>query len=126
MNQPANILFVEDDPILRPMYADRIREEGYQVDDVVTGEEAQKKLEEQKYDLVLLDVMLPKMSGLDVLQWARERAETKELPILLLSALETDEDKTRGRELGATAYIAKAESTPKTVVEDIKRYLNPK
>lgn len=126
MNQPAKILFVEDDPILRPMYADRIREEGYQVDDVITGEQAQQKLEQNKYDLVLLDVMLPKMSGLDVLQWARGRAETKDLPIVLLSALETDEDKTRGRELGATAYIAKAESTPKTVVEDIKRYLNPK
>ncbi|MDO8471606.1 MAG: response regulator [bacterium] len=123
--EAANILFVEDDPILRPMYADRIREEGYQVDDVITGEQAQKKLEENQYDLVLLDVMLPKMSGLDVLQWARGRAETKDLPIVLLSALETDEDKTRGRELGATDYIAKAESTPKTVVEAIKHYLNP-
>lgn len=123
MKQSASILFVEDDPILLPMYIERLKEEGFKIDGIATGEDGKERLEKNSYDLVLLDVMLPGMSGLDLLQWIRQQPWGKELPVVMLSALETDEDKTRGRELGATAYIAKAESTPKTVVEKLQQIL---
>ena len=124
MNQALSILLVEDDATLKEMYQIRLEQEGFKVVEVDTGEEALSAIAQNKFDLVLLDIMLPGISGLDVLSKLRTEEATKDLPIIILSALATDEDKMRGQEHGATAYIAKSEATPKEVIDKIKDTLN--
>lgn len=123
MHQPT-ILLVEDDPILREMYVERLGQEHYQVIDVGSGEAAQEIISRQLLDVILLDIMLPGVSGLDLLALIREQAATKDLPVVLLSALGTAEDKIRGQELGATIYLAKAETTPGEVINEVKKILH--
>ncbi len=126
MNQAPSILLVEDDLILQEMYRIRLEQAGFRVTELVSGEEALRAIANNKFDLVLLDIMLPGVSGLDVLAELKDNDSTKDLPVIMLSALSTDEDKMRGREFGATDYIAKSESTPREVVAKIKSILDAK
>lgn len=123
MAENQTILLVEDDAVLSEMYLERFKGEKWAAVCVHTGEEAKQVLEKEPVGLVLLDIMLPGISGLDVLAWIRATESIKELPVFLLSALNTEEDKTRGRELGATGYLAKSETTPEQVVATVKKYL---
>ena len=124
MNQTPSILLVEDDAILKEMYQISLEKAGFKMTAVDTGEDALTVIENHAFDLVLLDIMLPKISGLDVLQKLREGEATKDLPIVILSALGTDEDKMRAKELGATDYLTKSETTPKDMTERIKEILH--
>jgi len=126
MNQTPSILLVEDDAVLKEMYQIRLEQAGFKATIVETGEDALTVIKNQSFDLVLLDIMLPKISGLDVLQKLREGEDTKDLPIVILSALATDEDKMRAKELGATDYFAKSETTPKDMIVKIKEILHAK
>jgi len=108
------------------MYQIRLEQAGFKATIVETGEDALTVIKNQSFDLVLLDIMLPKISGLDVLQKLREGEDTKDLPIVILSALATDEDKMRAKELGATDYFAKSETTPKDMIVKIKEILHAK
>ena len=124
MPNQKTVLLVEDDAVLKEMYLARFASEGFKTIEVGSGEEAKEKIEADKIDLVLLDIMLPgQLSGLDVLSWLRGREETKDLPVLLLSALATDEDKMRGHEMGANGYLSKSELTPEQVVEKIHQFV---
>lgn len=120
MSRAKKVLLVEDDKVLSEMYITRFNEESFEVQLTGSGEEAKNLLQNNEYDLVLLDIMLPGISGLDVLAWVRENEKLKNLPVFLLSALSTDEDKMRGKELGATGYLAKSETTPEQIVDSIK------
>jgi len=117
------VLLVEDDEVLGEMYRARFEQESFALVFVQDAEAAQVKLKAGGVDLMLLDIMLPGMSGLDLLHWVREQDKLKELPVFLLSALSTDEDKMRGKELGATGYLAKSENTPEQIVEVVKQTL---
>lgn len=124
MPNNKQVLLVEDDQVLKEMYEARFAREDFALVSVTTGEEAQQKIEAGGISLVLLDIMLPgKLSGLDVLAWLRERPESKELPVYLFSVLNTEEDRTRGRELGATGYLYKSEMTPEEVTKIIRKSL---
>lgn len=99
------ILIVEDEPNMRTGLKDNLEFEGYQVDLAEDGVTGLNKILEKKYNLVLLDVMLPKMSGLDVCKTARK--EGIATPIILLTAKGEEIDKVLGLELGADDYITK-------------------
>lgn len=101
----ARILIVEDEPAMLSGLADNFEFEGYEVDTASKGDEGLKKLKTEQYDLVLLDVMLPVVSGFDVLR--QVRAQNIQTPIILLTAKGEELDKVRGLELGADDYITK-------------------
>lgn len=101
----ARILIVEDEVQMRKGLQDNLEYEGYEVDYAADGEEGQKKIVENTYDLILLDVMLPKKSGFDVCREIRARGIT--CPVLMLTAKGEEIDRVLGLELGADDYITK-------------------
>ena len=103
-NPPARILVVDDEKTLRDMLEYNLRREGYSVLTAAGGQEAVRLAEEERPDLVILDIMLPGMSGFDVLRAVRRHAT---MPVLMLSAREEEIDKVLGLELGADDYLTK-------------------
>jgi two-component system OmpR family response regulator len=99
------ILIAEDDPILADGLAVSLRDSGYSVDYVATGAEADCAIANFEFDLLILDIGLPKMSGLEVLK--RLRGRGRELPVLILTAQDGVEARVRGLDLGADDYLAK-------------------
>jgi len=120
------ILIVDDDIILRQMYEERLKAEGYEVSSATDGGEALKVAKEKPQNLILLDIMMPKINGLDVLKMLKADEDTKKVPIILLTALIQDVDKQKGLAFGADDYIVKSETMPGEVIEKIKRVLDKK
>lgn len=117
------ILIVEDDKFLRELIFEKLNTEGYEVSKAADGEEGVKKIEEEKPDLVLLDLILPGMDGFEVLSKVREKKELSQIPIIILSNLGQKEDIERGLTLGATDFMVKAHFTPNEIIEKIKSYI---
>src|SRR3990172_5128709 len=84
---PACVLIVEDDEINRYLLEKRLKKAGYGAHGVATGAEALARLDRQKYDLILLDVMMPKMNGLQTLEQIRSRPASRDIPVIVVSAL---------------------------------------
>jgi two-component system, OmpR family, phosphate regulon response regulator PhoB len=103
----ARILVVDDEPDISALVAYHLARESYRVRTAGTGPEALKAIETDTPDLVVLDLMLPGMSGLDVLGELRRRPETESLPVILLTARRDEEDRISGLRHGADDYIAK-------------------
>lgn len=121
---PKRILFVEDDDALASVYVVRLEAEGFQVQRVANGEDALAMAISFKPDLVLLDVMMPKVSGFDVLDILRNTPETANLKIIMLTALSQDSDKKRAESLGVDDYLVKSQVVISDVIERIKKHLN--
>ncbi|UCC47851.1 MAG: response regulator transcription factor [Gemmatimonadota bacterium] len=103
----ARILVVEDEADIAALVAYQLAHAGYQVRTASTGREALRALQPDPPDLVVLDLMLPEVSGIDVLRTLRTRKETEGTPVIVLTARKDEEDRLRGFELGADDYIAK-------------------
>lgn len=104
---PARILVVEDDEALSQLLSYNLTKEGFEVTTALDGEEALIALDEATPDLVLLDWMLPHISGIEICRQLRARATTRELPIIMLTARGEEGDRVRGLELGADDYVTK-------------------
>lgn len=120
------ILLVDDDITLREMYEERLKAEGFTIESATDGEEALQKAKEAKPNVVLLDIMMPKINGLDVLKMLKSDDETKDIPVILLTALIQDVDKQKGLAYGADDYIVKSETMPGEVIEKIQKVLEKK
>jgi DNA-binding response OmpR family regulator len=118
------ILLVEDDQTLSESYAQRFNAEGFEVKKVSNGEEALSATLEFKPDAILLDIMMPKVDGLDVLDILRNTPETANIEIIVLSALSQQEDKDKARALGVDDYLVKSQVVLADVVEKVKQNLN--
>ena len=119
------ILVVEDDQFLRELYNELLRDEGYDVDLAPDGEEGLAKILKGGYDLVLLDIMLPKIDGLEVLR--RVKKQTAEKPngaVVLLTNLGQDSIIKEGFNLGASGYLIKSAMNPDQVLAEVKVFLN--
>lgn len=121
---PKRILFVEDDDALASVYIVRLEAEGFQVQRVANGEDALASAISFKPDLVLLDVMMPKVSGFDVLDILRNTPDTANLKIVMLTALSQESDKKRAESLGVDDYLVKSQVVISDVIDRIKRHLN--
>ena len=119
----SKVLLVEDDINLREIYAARLSAEGHELVVASDGEEALSKAVAEKPDLILLDVMMPKISGFDVLDILRSTEETKNTKVVMLSALSQETDKQRGEHLGADKYLIKSQITLEDVVETVREML---
>lgn len=119
----AKILLVEDDVNLREIYSARFAAESYQVITASDGEEALATAVRERPDLIVLDVMMPKISGFDVLDILRSTPETKETKVIMMTALSQESDRQRGESLGANKYLIKSQVTLEDVVNSVKEQL---
>ena len=117
------ILLVEDDDSLAAVYQTRLEAEGFDIKRVPNGEEALSATLEYKPDLILLDVMMPKVSGFDVLDILRNTPETANTQVIMLTALSQESDKKRAEDLGVDDYLVKSQVVIADVVERIKHHL---
>ena len=117
------ILLVEDDDALASVYQTRLQAEGFDLRRVPNGEEALSAALEYKPDLILLDVMMPKVSGFDVLDILRNTPETINVKVIMLTALSQDSDKQRAESLGVDDYLVKSQVVIADVVDKIKTHL---
>lgn len=118
------ILLVEDDDALASVYQTRLEAEGLATKRVANGEEALATAIEYKPDLIILDVMMPKVSGFDVLDILRNTPETTNVKIIMLTALSQETDRERALSLGADEYLVKSQVVIADVVARIKANLN--
>ncbi|HBW74022.1 MAG: Two component transcriptional regulator, winged helix family [Candidatus Magasanikbacteria bacterium GW2011_GWA2_45_39] len=121
--QVQKILLVEDDTFLSNIYQTKFVKEGYQVATAGDGEEALKAVKTKKPDIILLDVLLPKLDGFAVLERLKKDAETKDIPVILLTNLGQRDDVERGLQLGAADYLIKAHFKPSETVAKVKKIL---
>lgn len=112
----AHILVVDDEPDISALVAYHLARESYRVRTAADGVEAIRAVETERPDLVVLDLMLPGMSGLDVLGELRRRGETQDLPVILLTARREEKDRIEGLRLGADDYLAKPFSPQELVL----------
>ncbi|MFA5360035.1 MAG: response regulator [Patescibacteria group bacterium] len=120
------ILVVEDDPMISSMYKTKFEVDGFEVftaDNGATGLELVKK---EKPDIVMLDIILPQLDGFSVLEQIKQDKITKNIPVIMLTNLSTDEDKAKGEKMGALDYLVKASLTPGQISEKIKQILKIK
>lgn len=122
-NTSKKLLLVEDDDGLANVYLTRLEAEGFTVKRVPNGEDALAAAIEFKPDLILLDVMMPKVSGFDVLDILRNTAETAKVKVIMLTALSQDTDKEKAQKLGADDYLVKSQVVIADVVDRIKHHL---
>src|SRR5437868_10301989 len=113
----AKIMLVEDDNNLREIYEARLLAEGYEIVSAKDGEEALAVAVKEKPDLIISDVMMPKISGFDMLDILRSTPETRNTKVIMMTALSQAEDKTRADKLGADRYLVKSQVT----LEDVAR-----
>lgn len=122
-----SILLVDDDLTLREMYTERLKAEGFTVETAKDGEEALAKASDLKPNIILLDIMMPKINGLDVLRKLKQSPDTENIPVIVLTALIQDREKMESITRGADDYIVKSEMMPGDVIGKIKNLLdNPK
>jgi len=117
------ILLVEDDTTLSGVYRARLELEGMEVAEVYNGEEALAKALDFKPDLIVLDAMMPKISGFDVLDIIRNTPETANIQVVMLTALSQPKDKERAEQLGVDEYLVKSQVVIGDVVDRIKHHL---
>jgi DNA-binding response OmpR family regulator len=120
----AKILVVEDETDLRELYTDILIAAGYQVEGIGDGQQALSKMSQGGYDLILLDIILPKVDGLTILKTLPNYPSAKTNgPIILLTALDKDETISQGLALGASGYLVKSEVDPAQVLQEVNNFL---
>ena len=129
---PANpqaakkILIAEDDQFLRELYAETLKDEGYQIDTAADGDEAYQKLKADGWDLVLLDIIMPKMNGLDIMKKLKEDSTVKpSKSLLFLTNLDKDAEIKEALQYG-DGYLIKSQITPGDLINEVKIYLAKK
>lgn len=115
------ILFIEDERGLQNALGDLLKKEGFEVISAFDGKTGLELAKEKKPDLILLDLILPKLPGFEVLRELKKEKETKNIPVIILTNLEEISEVNKALELGATTYLVKAQYTMEEVVERIKK-----
>ena len=120
----AKIMLVEDDPMIAEIYKKKFETAGFEVANAVTGKEVLKLAKEEKFDLILLDMVLPEISGMDVLKELKKSGKyDSNLKVIVFSNLDRSEHEKEARENGADGYIGKTEFNPNELVVEIQRLL---
>ena len=117
------ILFIEDESALQKTFGEILKQEGYEMISALDGEIGLRLAETKKPDLILLDLILPKIHGFEVLKRLKHAEGTKKIPVIVLTNLEGMRDVDMALEIGATTYLVKAQYSLEEVVEKIKKAL---
>lgn len=121
--EQKKILLVDDDKDLCELYKTTLTAEGFKVKIAENGEEALSEIMKERPDLVILDIMMPKIHGIDTLDILKATPETKDIKILVLSALSDQKMVNRAKDFGVIDYIVKSETDMSTVIDRIKEAL---
>jgi CheY-like chemotaxis protein len=119
----AKILIIEDDPLMVRMYKKIFEFEKYEVETAMDGEEGLEKVSSSKPTLILLDIMMPKMNGMQVLEKLKADPATKQIPVVMLSNLSGQTDAETALKMGAVRYVVKSEYKPEEVTKIVKGIL---
>ena len=119
----AKIMLVEDDRSLQEIYSIRLVAEGYEIARADDGEEALAKAVQEKPDLIIADVMMPKISGFDMLDILRSQPETQNIKVIMMTALSSDDQRQRGEALGAERYLVKSQVGIEDVINAVHEVL---
>lgn len=119
----AKVLLVEDDQFLQKMYQKKFQISGFEVEIAKDGEEGLSKMKALKPDIVLMDIMMPKLNGIDATAAAKSDETTRNIPIIILTNLSSTEDAQTAVKKGAVDFMVKSNFTPAQVVEKIKQVL---
>ena len=122
----SKILIIEDDNFLLSLIVEKFTQLGFDAEAAADGEEGLNKILNNKYDLILLDMILPKMDGFKVLEEIKKNQSLKNLPIVVTSNLYDKNDIDRAVSLGAADYIIKAYNSPENIVDRVKAFLQKK
>lgn len=121
--EKAKILIIEDDRFLIKLYANKLRREGFEIMEAISGEEGLNKILREKPDLVILDLVLPQKSGFEILSEIKMNSETKNIPVVILTNLGQETDIKKGLSLGAVAYLIKTDFSINQLPEIVKEHL---
>jgi CheY-like chemotaxis protein len=119
----ATVLVVDDTKVIRDTVGKLLRTEGFDTLCCANGKEALEALHTSHPDVLLLDIMMPEMDGLTLLQMVRSLPEGKKLPVIMMTALSDDESHRRAAALGANEYLVKATFTVRDIINNIRRLL---
>jgi len=122
--EKQRILLVEDEPLLANLLRQRLEKEGFSVTAAADGEVALRLLREQSFQLLLLDIILPKISGFELLETMRADPQLERVPTIIISNLGQDSDIAKGQSLGAVAYFVKAKISIDELVQEVRNYLS--
>lgn len=117
---------IEDDGFLRKLYRDQLTRAGFEFVEATNGVEGMNKVVSEKPDLVLLDLMLPRKNGFDVLEDLKSKEETRKIPVLILSNLGHESDVREALALGAEDYLVKTDVRLSEVIDKITNLLSPR
>mgnify|MGYP001558658592 CR=1 FL=1 len=117
------ILLIEDDKFLIKLYSEKLVREGFEVSMAISGEEGLKKIEREKPDLILLDIILPQKNGFDILSEVKLNPNTNTIPVIMLTNLGQDADIKTGMDLGAADYLIKTDFSINDLPERIRAVL---
>lgn len=117
------ILIIEDDPFVADIYTSKLQKEKFLVDVARDGQTGLNKIKKEKYDLVLLDIVLPQIDGWEILREIKKDQSLSNLKIIVLSNLNQKEEVEKGLQLGATKYLIKSHYTPNEVIDEIIKTL---
>lgn len=119
----TQVLLVEDDVFLASIYQKKFEMEGFKITVADNGEKGLVEAKKKRYDIILLDILLPKLDGFAVLERLKDDAETKDVPVILLTNLGQKDDVEKGLQAGAVDYLIKAHFKPSEVVEKVRSVL---
>lgn len=117
------ILLAEDEPVIRMLITDTLEDEGYDIDIATDGAEAMTYIEKNQYDLLILDYMMPRMTGMEVIGKVREMPENQQLKILMLSAKNQHSERERVMQIGANEFMSKPFS-PMELIRRVREMLS--
>lgn len=117
------ILIIEDEEIILNLLQKKLAQEGYEVSTAPNGYEGLEKIKKEKPDLILLDIIMPKMGGFEVLEEMRKDNDLKNIPVIVVSNSGQPVELDRAQELGAKDWLIKTEFDPQEVVEKVRRIL---
>ncbi len=118
------ILVIEDDKFISEVYVAKLLKEGFETILIGDGDEAIKRAETEKPDLILLDIFMPKISGMDVLRALKERDITRDIPVIMLTNATEEEYVGSAMNMGAKDYLVKSNYTPEEIVFKVAEYCN--
>jgi DNA-binding response OmpR family regulator len=123
MADKKKVLVIEDEDMLSTMYKVKFENEGYEVATASNGADGLELAPQFMPNLILLDIIMPKIDGFAVLKKLKEDPKTKNIPVIMLTNLGQDEDISRGKEMGSAGYLIKANNTPAEVVDKARVFI---
>ncbi len=122
--EEKKVVLVEDDSLMSSILAAHLIKEGFTIVSVTNGTQAFERIQAEQPSIVLLDIVLPGVGGFDILQKLKQEQSTKSIPVLILSNLGSKEEIQRGMELGAEAYLVKANSMVEEITKKVREILS--